>query len=147
MTHMVNFSIWIPDCDSHSLALWIYFLLLILVFVIQQLFLHWEILIMSLSPFPLTFHRTQNVMPCFITYLMTILAMIRTVVVIISQTFNTKMSLNSILLLLLVNFVSVFRLELMYISITKVLGQASSPWFSVACAAAILHRNKFFHLY
>ena len=147
MTHMVNFSIWIPDCDSHSPALWIYFLLLILVFVIQQLFLHWEILIMSLSPFPLTFHRTQNVMPCFITYLMTILAMIRTVVVIISQTFNTKMSLNSILLLLLVNFVSVFRLELMYISITKVLGQASSPWFSVACAAAILHRNKFFHLY
>ena len=147
MTRMVNFSIWIPDCDSHSPALWIYFLLLILVFVIQQLFLHWEILIMSLSPFPLTFHRTQNVMPCFITYLMTILAMIRTVVVIISQTFNTKMSLNSILLLLLVNFVSVFRLELMYISITKVLGQASSPWFSVACAAAILHRNKFFHLY
>ena len=23
----------------------------------------------------------------------------------------------------------------------------SSPWFSAACAAAIVHRNRFFHLY
>ena len=23
----------------------------------------------------------------------------------------------------------------------------SSPWFSAACAAAIVHRNHFFHLY
>ena len=51
--------------------------------------------------------------------------------------------LNSVLLLLLVNFVSGFRLELMYISLIE---PRSSPWFSAACAAAIFHRNHFFHL-
>ena len=45
LTQMVNF----PDCDCHSPALWIYFFLLILIFVLQWLFLRWEILIMLLS--------------------------------------------------------------------------------------------------
>ena len=52
-------------------------------------------------------------------------------------------SLNSVLLLLLVTFVSGFRLELMYVSFNP----HSSPWFSAACAAARVHRNHFFCLY
>ena len=48
------------------LLFWIYFFLLMLVFVLQWLSLHWEILIMWLSQFPLTFHQIHNRMPCFI---------------------------------------------------------------------------------
>ena len=59
-----------------------------------------------------------------------------------------RISLNSVLLLLLVNFVSGFRLELMYIPHQKYqVKPNSSPWFSAACAVAIIHRNHFFHLY
>ena len=61
--------------------------------------------------------------------------------------FHGRISLNSVLLLLLVNFVSGLRLELMYISLIKDIRFHSSPWFSVACAAAIVHRNYFFCLY
>ena len=42
------------------LLFWIYFFLLMLVFVLQWLSLHWKILIMWLSHFSLTFHQTQN---------------------------------------------------------------------------------------
>ena len=49
------------------------------------------------------------------------------------------------LLLLLVNFVSGFRLELMYRKYQ--VKPHSSPWFSAACAAAIVHRNHFFRLF
>ena len=66
LTQMVNFPTRIPDCDSHSAALWIYLFLLTLVFVLQWLSLHWEILIMLLSQFPLTFHHIHNGMPRFI---------------------------------------------------------------------------------
>ena len=54
LTHMVNFPTCIPDCGSHSPALLDLFLLM-LVFVLQWLSLHGEILIMLLSQFPLTF--------------------------------------------------------------------------------------------
>ena len=58
-----------------------------------------------------------------------------------------RVSLNSVLLLP-VNFVSGFRLELKYMSHQKYQVKLySSPWFSAACAAAIVHRNFFFHLY
>ena len=49
------------------LLFWIHFYLLTLVFALQWLSLYWEILIMLLSQFPLTFHKIQNRMPCFIT--------------------------------------------------------------------------------
>ena len=49
---MVNFSTGIPDC--HGPAIFDLFLL-ILVFVLQWLSLHWEILIMLLSQFPIDF--------------------------------------------------------------------------------------------
>ena len=65
LTQMVNFPTQIPDCDSHSPALLDLFLLM-LVFVLQWLFLHWEILIMFLSQFQLTFHQTQSGMSYFI---------------------------------------------------------------------------------
>ena len=51
--------------------------------------------------------------------------------------FHRRISLNLVLLLLLVDFVSGFSLKLM----------VSSPWFSAACAAATVHRNHFFCLY
>ena len=47
------------------LLFWIYLFLLMLVFVLQWLSLHWEILIMFLSQFLSTFKQTQNGMPLF----------------------------------------------------------------------------------
>ena len=66
LTQMLNFPTRIPDCGSHSAALLDFFLLM-LVFVLQWLSLHWEILIMLLSQFPLTFQLIHNRMPHFIT--------------------------------------------------------------------------------
>ena len=52
-----------------------------------------------------------------------------------------------VLLLLLLNFVSGFSLELMYQHKYQVKAR-TSPWFSAACAAAALAcRNHFFRLY
>ena len=62
LTQMVNFSTWIPDCDSHSPALLI-FSDASIVFVLQSLSLHWKILIMLLSQFPLTFQLIHNGIP------------------------------------------------------------------------------------
>ena len=67
---------------------------------------------MLLSQFPLTFRQNQNRAPRFIVQLLTILVLIGTVFVIFEM-FSGKISLSSVLLLLLVNFVSGFRLELM----------------------------------
>ena len=63
---------------------------------------------------------------------------------------HRRIYLNSVLLLLLVKFVSGFRLESMYISIPHRKYQVkphTSPWFSVACATVIVQRNHFFRLY
>ena len=98
------------------LLFWISFFLLMLVVVLQWFSLHWEILIM-LPQFRLTFHQIQNRMPCFITWLMTILMLIGTVFVIIWEMFHGKTSLSTNLLL--VNFASGFRLELMHISLIE----------------------------
>ena len=48
------------------LLFWVYFFLLTLVFLLQWLSLHWEIMVMLLSQFPLTFCKTQDGMSCFI---------------------------------------------------------------------------------
>ena len=48
------------------LLFWIYLFLLTLVFVPQWLSLHWEILILLLSQFPVAFHQTQMGVPRFI---------------------------------------------------------------------------------
>ena len=119
------------------LLFWNYFFLLTLVFVLQWLSLNCKILIMFLAQFPLTFHPIHNGMPHFISLLVTILVLIEMVFVIIWEMFHGKISLNSVLLLLLVNFVSGFRLELMYVSLMEreVSGQASliSMVFSCLC--------------
>ena len=69
LTQMINFPASIPDCDTATLTglLFCIYLFLALVFVLQQLSLPWEILIMMLSQFPLNFHQTPNRMPYFIT--------------------------------------------------------------------------------
>ena len=58
------------------LFFWIYLFLLMLVFVLEWVSLYWEILIMLLPQFPLTFHHIQNGMSCFIALLMAILVLI-----------------------------------------------------------------------
>ena len=66
------------------LLVWIYLFLLMLVFFLQWLSLHWEILIMLLSQLPLNFHHIHhNRMPNFIALLMAIVILIRVVFVII----------------------------------------------------------------
>ena len=82
-THIVNFPTRIQDVILTVLLFWIYFFLLMLVFVLQSLSLHWVILIILLSQFLLTFHQIHHGMPRFIAYLMIILLLIGTVFVII----------------------------------------------------------------
>ena len=65
LSHMVNFPTWIPGCGYRSPDILDLFFLM-LVFVLQWLSLHWEILAMLLSQFQLTFHWIQNGMPRFI---------------------------------------------------------------------------------
>ena len=88
------------------LIFWVYVFLLKLAFVLQWLSLNWEILIILLSQFPLTFHRIHNGMPRFTALLMVILVLIGTVFEIIWKMSHGRIYLNLVLLLLLVNFVS-----------------------------------------
>ena len=61
----LTFLLTIQNVNLFVLLFWIYFFLLMLVFVLQWLSLHWEILIMLLSQFLLTFHQIHNGMPLF----------------------------------------------------------------------------------
>ena len=126
-----------------ALLFWIYFILLMLVFVLQWLSLHWEILIRLLSQFPLIFHHIHNGMLHFIALLLTILVLTERFFVIIWKMFHGRMSLNSVLLLLLVNFVGGFRFEFTNISLIERI-RSSLTQLSAACAAAIVHSNLFF---
>ena len=105
LTQIVNFPTHIPKCESHSPAL-------------LDLFLSSDIRnsdhVVSVS---IDFPINSKQVPCFITWLMTILVLIGMVFMIIREMFYGRISLNSVLLLLLVNFASGFRLELMYISL------------------------------
>ena len=66
---------------------------------------------------------------------------------IIPEMFHGRISLDSVLLLLLVNFVSRSGWNWCITHRKYQVKPSSSPWFSAACAAAIAHRNHFFHLY
>ena len=79
---MVNFPTRIPDCDSHSPAL-LDLLFLTMVFALQRLSFHEEILIMLLSRFPLTCLQNQKEVLLFIVLLMNILVMIGVIFLII----------------------------------------------------------------
>ena len=125
--------------ESHTVILrvllfWIYLFLLMLVFVLQWVSLHWKILIIfsgvdtgcsrhwctdcgaQMSTFSFWISPW---MPHFIALLMTILVLIGTVFVIIREMFQGRMPLNLVLLQLLVNFVNGLRLKLMYISLIE----------------------------
>ena len=82
LTQIVNVPTQIPDCDSYSPALLDLFLLM-LVFVLQCLPLHCEILIMRLFQCPFTWQQTQNRLPHFISMHTIILVQIGTAFVII----------------------------------------------------------------
>ena len=118
-TQMANFPTWILDCDSHSPALLSLFLssdtsiCSITTFLWLGTFDH---VVVSVS---IDFPSYLQQMPCFIALCMTILVLIEMVFVIIWQIIHGKISLNSVLLLLLVNFVSGFNLEFMYISLIE----------------------------
>ena len=110
LTQMVNFPTRILDCESHSPALLDLFISCDASICSTWLSLHLEILIMLLSQFPLTFWL-------FSWWLGR--DHFRDVFVITWEMFHGRISLNSVLLLLLVNFVSGFRLELMCISLIE----------------------------
>ena len=116
LTQMINFPTRSLSLILTVLLFWIYLFLLMLVFVLQWLSHRWEILIMLLTQFPLTFPQIHKGMPHFIAYLMAILVLIRMVSVIIWEMFCKRIFSNFAFLLPLVNFVTGFRLELMYIS-------------------------------
>ena len=80
--------------DSHRPAL-LDFFLVTLVFVLQWLSPHLEILIMLFSQFPYTSYYIHNRMPRFIELLMTILLLVGTVFVIIWEMFHVRISLDS----------------------------------------------------
>ena len=116
LTPMVNFATWTPDCNSHSPAL-------------LDLFISSDAC-SSTTAFPpsgnsdrivcsisidVPWNSQWNALFHCITY--TILVLIGMVFLIIWEMFYGRVSLNSNLLLLLVNFLSGFRLELIYISL------------------------------
>ena len=66
LTQMVNFPTWIPDYDSHSLAILDFFLSSDASICSTKAFPPSEILIMLLSQVPLTFHHIHSWMPHFV---------------------------------------------------------------------------------
>ena len=109
---MVNFPTQILDCDSHSPP-------------VLDLFISSDASICSTMAYP-PLGNSDHVVSVSIDFpsnsqqdalLMTILVLIGMVFMIIYEMFHGKMSLGLVLLLLLVNFVSGFRLALMYMSL------------------------------
>ena len=98
-----------------------------------------------LFPLSITFFPMKRMLR-FIALLITIFVLIGTVFVIIWEMFHGRISLNLVVLLLLENFESGFRLELMYISHIEGIRSSLTHLhaFSTTCAAAIVHRNHFF---
>ena len=131
-----------PEIKSCSFGL-IY--LLTLVFVLQWLSLHWEILTMLLCQFPLTFSQAHNVMPHFIACLLTILVLIWTVFVIIWEMLHGRIFLDSASVAdnEFCEWVQV-GIDVYNLHCNYQVKPDSTPWFSAACAAAIVHRNLFF---
>ena len=81
---------------------------------------------------------------------MTILVLIGMIFMIIWEIFHEKISLCWVLLLLLMNFVSGFRLKLMYASPIQNITSSLTHIHLLThapCRAAIVHRNHFFCLY
>ena len=114
---MVNFPTRIPDCHSHSPAL-------------LGLFLSSDASISSTMVFPplgdsdhavvsVSIDFPSESQPDALFHRIAFLVLIRTVFVINLKMYHGRISLNSVLLLLVVNFVGVFRLEMMHISLIE----------------------------
>ena len=118
LTQIVNFPTQIPDCHSHSLAVLDFFFLLTLVFVLQWLSQFWSCCCLSFHWLSIIF-TGDGLFHCIgcdyscadwdglCDHFL------------ITEMFCGRISLNSVLLLLLVNFVSGLRLELMYLSLIE----------------------------
>ena len=149
LTQMVDFPTRIPDCDSHSPALLDLFLSSNASICSTMAFSPLGILIMLLSQFQLTFQLIHNRMPTFhrIAYDYSR-----------ADWDGLRDHLRD------VPWEDIFKLGAsaaasefcqwvqvgidVYIPHRKYqVKPHSSPWFSAACAAVIVHRNHFFHLY
>ena len=111
LTQMLNFLIRIPDCESHSVALLHLFISSGASICSTVASFHWKIVVMLLLL------ETRKWLTRFIAQLMTILVLIGTVFMIISEMFHGKKSLSLMLLLMVLNSVCESRLELMYLSL------------------------------
>ena len=130
---MVNFPTRIPDCDSHNSAL-------------LDLFLISDASICSTMAFPPLGNSDHVVVLVFIDFPTNSQrdAPFHRIAYDYSRAdwdglcdhlgdVHGTISLNLVLLLLLVNFISGFRLELMYISLIEILGQASFFFMVFSC--------------
>ena len=129
------------------LLFWIYLFLLMILFVLQWLSLHWEILIMLLSQFPLIFQLIQDAPFHRIAYDYSqadwdgLCDHLRDVPW--EYIFQLGASAAAS------EFCGWVQVGIdVYIPHRKYqVKPHSSPWFSAACAAAIVHRNQFFQLH
>ena len=125
---------------------WISFFLLTLVFVLQWLSLHWTILIMLLSRFPLTFHQTQKEMSHSIIWFMTNLVLIGTVFVWSLDRCSMGGYLYTQCPAAVGEFCEWVKVgtDVYIFHLKYQVKLHSSPWFSAAWAADIVHRDHFF---
>ena len=143
-TQMVNFLTWIPDCNSHGPVLLTFFSSDPSICFIMAFLPFWNSNHVFVSVSTDFLSNSKEVLPLFIAQIMTILVLNWMVFVFIWEMFQWRISLNLVLLLLLLNFLSEYQFELMYIPHCRYQFKAHScPWFSAACAAAIAHRNHF----
>ena len=128
------------------LLFWIYFYILTLVFVLHWLSLHWEILVMLLPQFPLTFHQTQMGFPVslysfwlFSCWLGSLCDHLRDV------PWKNIFKLGASAAAASEFGVWVLVWNDVYIPHCKLqVNPHSFPWLSASCAAAIIYRNPFF---
>ena len=127
------------------LLFWIYFYFLMLVFVVQWLFLHWKILIMLLSQFPLTFCQTQNKMTCSYCSLWLFFCWLGW-----SLWSFERCSMGRYLWAWYSAAASEFwqwvqvGIDVYILHHKYPVKPHLSPWFSASCASVIVHRNHFF---
>ena len=147
--HTVNFLLRSLTVTLTVLLFWIYFYILTLVFVLHWLSLHWEILVMLLPQFPLTFHQTQMGFPVslysfwlFSCWLGSLCDHLRDV------PWKNIFKLGASAAAASEFGVWVLVWNDVYIPHCKLqVNPHSFPWLSASCAAAIIYRNPFFCLY
>ena len=134
LTQMTNFPTWIPDRFSQACSFE---------------FISFDASIYSLMAFPSLENSDHVVVSVSIDFplnsqwgypsssdSLTIFVLIGAVFMIIWEMFHGRISLDSVLLLLLVNFVSGFRWELMHISLIESSSQASFIFMVFSCSCS-----------